>query len=53
MDAHGFKQADLVDVFGSKGIASEVLNGKRSFSKTHIQRLSEKFHVSPEVFFPR
>jgi HTH-type transcriptional regulator / antitoxin HigA len=53
MDAHNLKQTDLVDLFGSKGIASEVLSGKRSLSKTHIQRLSDKFHVSPEVFFPR
>jgi len=27
-----------------------VLNGKREFSKTHIRRLAEFFHVSPEVF---
>ena len=53
MEAHDQKQADLVEVFGSKGIASEVLNGKRGLSKAHIQRLSDKFHVSPEVFFPR
>jgi HTH-type transcriptional regulator / antitoxin HigA len=51
MDAHDLKQSDMVDLFGSKGIASEVLSGKRDLSKTHIQRLSERFHVSPEVFF--
>jgi hypothetical protein len=41
----------MLDVFGSKGIASEVLSGKRELSKAHIQRLSEKFHVSPGLFF--
>jgi HTH-type transcriptional regulator/antitoxin HigA len=51
MEARELKQSDMIDVFGSKGIASEVLRGKRDLSKTHIQRLSEKFHVSPEVFF--
>ena len=51
MDANGLKQADLVDVFGTKSVVSEVLSGKRDFSKAHIQKLSERFHVSPEVFF--
>ena len=50
MDSHNLKQADLITIFGSKGITSEVLNGKRPFSKTHIQRLSERFHVSPDLF---
>jgi HTH-type transcriptional regulator/antitoxin HigA len=40
MDARDLKQADMLDVFGSKGIASEVLSGKRELSKAHIQRLS-------------
>jgi HTH-type transcriptional regulator/antitoxin HigA len=52
MEAHGLKQIDLVDVFGSPSVVSEVLNGKRELSKTHISRLSERFHVSPEIFFP-
>lgn len=51
MDARDLKQSDMLDVFGSKGIASEVLSGKRELSKAHIQRLSEKFHVSPGLFF--
>jgi antitoxin component HigA of HigAB toxin-antitoxin module len=29
----------------------EVMNGKRDLNKTHIARLSERFHVSPELFF--
>jgi HTH-type transcriptional regulator/antitoxin HigA len=51
MDQHGLKQKDLVDVFGTPSIVSEVLNGKRELNKDHIKRLSERFHVSPEVFF--
>lgn len=51
MDQHGLKQKDLVDVFGTPSIASEVLNGKRELSKEHIRRLSARFHVSPELFF--
>ena len=50
MEQRGLRQADLLPVFGSRSIASAVLNGKREFSKTHIRRLAEFFHVSPEVF---
>jgi HTH-type transcriptional regulator / antitoxin HigA len=51
MDQHGLKQKDLVDVFGTPSIVSEVLSGKRDLAKDHIARLSERFHVSPELFF--
>ena len=51
MDQHGLKQKDLVDVFGTPSIVSEVLSGKRDLAKDHIVRLSERFHVSPELFF--
>jgi HTH-type transcriptional regulator/antitoxin HigA len=52
MESHDLKQSDMIDVFGTKSIASEVLNGKRGLSQTHIQKLSQRFHVSPIVFFP-
>ena len=51
MEANGLKQTDLVDVFGSPSIVSEVLHGKRQLSKEHIRNLSKRFHVSPELFF--
>jgi HTH-type transcriptional regulator/antitoxin HigA len=50
MEQRGLRQADLLPVFGSRSIASTVLNGKRELSKTHIRRLAEFFHVSPAVF---
>jgi len=50
MDAQNLKQADLLEVFGSKGIASEVVNGKRAISKTHAKKLAAKFNVSVELF---
>ena len=34
------------------GVASEILNGKRSLSKTHMARLAAKFPVDVSVFFP-
>jgi HTH-type transcriptional regulator / antitoxin HigA len=51
MDVNGLRQVDLKDVFGSTSVVSEVLNGKRDFSKAHIDRLSKRFHISPEIFF--
>lgn len=51
MEQHGLRQKDLVDVFGTESIVSDVLNGKRELSKDHIARLSARFHVSPSVFF--
>jgi len=51
MDAHGLRQKDLADVFGTPSIVSEILSGKRELNKSHIKRLSERFHVSPELFF--
>lgn len=50
MESRSLTAKDLWDVFGSKGVASEVLSGKRSISKTHIKKLAAFFNVSPEVF---
>jgi HTH-type transcriptional regulator/antitoxin HigA len=51
MDANNLRQKDLVSVFGSESIVSEVLHKKRDLNKTHIQKLSKRFHISPAVFF--
>ena len=51
MEANGLKQKDLVGVFETASVASEVLNGKRELTKEHIKRLSARFHVSPALFF--
>jgi HTH-type transcriptional regulator / antitoxin HigA len=51
MEANSLKQKDLLDVFGTPSIASEVLSGKRGLTIEHIKKLSRRFHVSPEVFF--
>lgn len=51
MSANGLRQKDLVPIFGSESIVSEVLNHKRELNKAHISKLSKRFHVSPAVFF--
>jgi HTH-type transcriptional regulator/antitoxin HigA len=51
MDANDLRQADLLDVFGTASVISEVLKGKRELSKAHIAKLSERFRISPALFF--
>jgi HTH-type transcriptional regulator / antitoxin HigA len=51
MDANNLRQKDLVPIFGSESIVSEVLHKKRELNKAHIEKLSKRFHVSPAVFF--
>jgi len=51
MEANDLRQKDLVPIFGSESIVSEVLHRKRDLNKTHIQKLSKRFDVSPAVFF--
>ena len=51
MEANNLRQKDLVPMFGSEGIVSEVLHRKRELNKSHIEKLSARFRVSPAVFF--
>ena len=51
MDANDLRQKDLALIFGSERIVSEVLHKKRDLNKTHIEKLSKRFRVSPAVFF--
>lgn len=46
------KQKQLVPIFKTESIVSDVLNGKRQLTVEHIQKLAEFFNVSPAVFFP-
>ena len=51
MEENKLRQKDLLDIFGTESIASDVLNGKRELTKEHIRRLSKRFGVSPAAFF--
>lgn len=50
MEARGLRQRDLLDVFGSRGIASEVVGGKRAISKAQAKKLAALFHVPSDLF---
>jgi HTH-type transcriptional regulator / antitoxin HigA len=51
MAANELKQKDLLDIFGTPSIVSEVLSGKRKLTTEHIRKLARRFHVSPDIFF--
>ena len=42
MEQNGLRPVDLMDVFGSRAVASQVLTGKREISKAHARRLAER-----------
>ena len=50
MDAQRLKQKDMLGIFGTPSIVSEVLSGKRGLTVDHIKKLARKFHVSPVLF---
>jgi HTH-type transcriptional regulator/antitoxin HigA len=50
MEIRSIKQADLVGAIGSKGVISEVVNGKRAISKAQAKALGAFFNVNPSVF---
>lgn len=50
MEEHGLRQRDLLEVFGSSGIASEVVNGKRAVSKAQAKKFASLFHVPADLF---
>jgi HTH-type transcriptional regulator/antitoxin HigA len=50
MEDRGLRQRDLIPVFGSSSVASNVFHGKRSISKAHARKLAEHFHVPVNLF---
>jgi HTH-type transcriptional regulator / antitoxin HigA len=50
MDARGRIQEDLVGVIGSRGVVSEIMNGKRNISNAQAKALGEYFLVEPSLF---
>jgi HTH-type transcriptional regulator / antitoxin HigA len=50
MEARNMKQEELVGVIGSRGVVSEIVNGKRSISKAQAKALGQLFNVSPSLF---
>jgi HTH-type transcriptional regulator / antitoxin HigA len=45
-EANDLRQKDLIPIFGTESILSEILHKKRELNKTHIEQLSRRFRVS-------
>ncbi len=52
IEESSMRQKDLVPIFKTESIVSDVLKGKRKLTVEHIQKLGKFFNVSPAVFFP-
>jgi HTH-type transcriptional regulator/antitoxin HigA len=50
MEQKGLTQADLLPVFGSPSVASDVINGNREPSTAHIRKLVEFSQVPADLF---
>jgi HTH-type transcriptional regulator / antitoxin HigA len=50
MEASDLKQENLIGVIGSRGVVSEVVNGKRNISKAQAKALAEFFSVDVGLF---
>ena len=50
MQENNLKQKDLQNIIGSKGVLSEIINGKREISKTNAEKLGEHFGLNYKVF---
>ncbi|WP_353571684.1 helix-turn-helix domain-containing protein [Candidatus Albibeggiatoa sp. nov. BB20] len=51
MEQHNLTATDLQDEIGSKSLVSMILNGKRNLTREHITKLSQRFNISPAIFF--
>ncbi|NES86363.1 MAG: transcriptional regulator [Moorea sp. SIO2B7] len=50
MESNNISQSDLEEIFGSKEITSEVIQGKRSISQQTALKLGKKFNIAPGLF---
>lgn len=50
MEAQGIQTSELVEIFGSEEIVSEVIDGKRAITEIQTEALGHFFHVSTELF---
>lgn len=52
LEERGLKQCHLLPVFGSRGVISELVSGKRPIGLKVARKLGKFFDISPEVFLP-
>ncbi len=52
LEDRGLRQKELVGIFATESVASEVIAGRRELSRKHIEGLARVFKISPAAFFP-
>lgn len=50
MNSYNLTGSDLPEI-GEKTLVSKVLNGKRTLTRSAIERLSQRFELRPSMFF--
>ena len=51
MEQHDLTQSDVAEELGGQPAASMILHRKRKLNRDQIERLSQRFHISPATFF--
>lgn len=50
MEAQGIQKSELVEIFGSEEIVSEIIDGKHEITEIQTEALGKFFNVSPKLF---
>lgn len=51
MEVNGLTQFSFENEIGKQPQVSRILNGERPLTRDHIEKLAERFNVSPALFF--
>jgi len=51
MDVNGLRQKDLAEDLGGESVVSLILKEKRKLNRRQMEKLGQRFQVSPAVFF--
>lgn len=50
LQERGLKQSDLLPIFKSRGVISELVSGRRTIGLSIAKKLGKFFDINPEVF---
>ncbi len=51
MEQNDLSQYDIAEEVGGQSVVSDILNGKRKLTRDHIEKLSQRFKITPATFF--
>ena len=50
LEENNLQQEDLVEILGSRGVISEIINGERKINKAQAKALAKFFNVDVGLF---